>query len=174
MDFTPPLICSAFWLVCCTHLALKENRTTRASANGQDFKSASFYKLSEATRHIPISLLRQGLRPRLALNLCLPRTEIADMRRIHPVYAVQGIEPDALRVSGRHSVRLFLWQLCWRAVDTAEFNHDHGPQAFLEQQGEQKGQSPRRYQVTISETSVASESGTGGVRIRNVMPAGIG
>lgn len=77
-------------LVCCTHLALEENRTTRASVKGQDFKSASFHKLSEATRHIPISLLRQGLRPRLALNLCLPRTEIADMRHRHPVDAVWG------------------------------------------------------------------------------------
>lgn len=131
-------------LVCCTHLALEENRTTRASVKGQDFKSASFHKLSEATRHIPISLLRQGLRPRLALNLCLPRTEIADMRHRHPVDAV---EPDASRMPSRRSDR----QLCWRTVDTAEFIHDHGPRAFLEQQGGQKGQSPRRYQVTGNE-----------------------
>ena len=47
-------------LVCCTHLALKENRTTRDSAKGQAFQSASFYKRSEATWHIPISLLRQA------------------------------------------------------------------------------------------------------------------
>lgn len=96
------------------------------------------------------------------------------MHHIHPVYAGLETERDALRMSERHSVRLCLWQLCWRTEETAEFIHDHDPQAFRKQQWGRKGQSPRRYQVTISKTSVTSESGTAEVRTRNIMPDVVG